>query len=137
MSYEQEKMEAINAGYQALSSLQAAQDVLKGARNWGMLDMLGSRSWIVSMIKRNKMQNAQQCMDQARYDLECFSRELSDVSALGESDLVANDFLSFADVFMDNIIVDWMVQSKIQKALQQVNQAIEMVQQTLDRVRRM
>ena len=46
-------------------------------------------------------------------------------------DLEIDGFISFADFFLDNVFVDWMVQSKINKALAQVREGIR----TLEEVR--
>lgn len=47
------------------------------------------------------------------------------------------DFLSFADYFSDDFIADWMVQSKISRAREQVEEAILRVDQILSRLRTM
>lgn len=47
------------------------------------------------------------------------------------------DFLSFADDFSDDFIADWMVQSKISRAREQVEEAILRVDQILSRLRTM
>ena len=44
-------------------------------------------------------------------------------------------FLSFADFFFDNFFVDWMVQDKIERARQQVNDAIFQVQNIQNQLR--
>ena len=38
---EKEKREAIEAGYRALNSLNAAKENLNSAKNWGLVDMFG------------------------------------------------------------------------------------------------
>ena len=45
------------------------------------------------------------------------------------------DFLTFADFFFDNFLVDFMVQSKITEAARQVDQAIGKVEQLLLQLR--
>ena len=42
-----------------------------------------------------------------------------------------SDFLVFADFFFDGIIADWLVQSKIDSAKRQVDEAIEKVEAIL------
>lgn len=127
---EKEKREAIDAGYRALNSLHAAEAEIRSARNWGLLDVLGG-GFIVTMIKRSKMSNAQHYMEQAQYDLKAFSRELHDVQGFLDINLDVGDFLSFADYFFDGMIADWFVQSKIVKAKQQIQSAIERVQRII------
>lgn len=136
MDFEKERREAVEAGNRALVSLESAYRDLKSARNWGILDILGSRSFISSIVKHSKMDRAQEHMDQARYDLQCFSRELNDVNRACDLNINVSGLLSFADVFMDNIFSDLIVQSRISRAASQVEQAIKMTKQILDQLAR-
>lgn len=127
---EKEKREAIAAGQRALNSLRAAQNDLDSAKNWGLWDMFGG-SFFSTMIKRSKMDAAKGNMEQAKYDLQIFSRELRDVSVSCNLEMETGDFLSFADWFFDGFIVDWMVQERINKARSQVAEAIWQVENIL------
>lgn len=129
MSYdlEKEKREAIDAGNRALRSLRDAQNNLDSAKNWGIWDMIGG-GFISTMVKQSKMNEAKRNMDQARYDLENFSKELKDVNIACHLDIETGDFLSFADYFFDNFFVDWMVQDRINQASDQVAEAIQRVE---------
>lgn len=128
--YEKERREAIAAGERALSSLYNAQNELRGAKNWGIVDMLGGGA-LVSLAKRGKMNKAQSYMEQAKQDLRSFSRELQDVDRYVDLNINTDDFLSFADWFFDGFVVDWMVQSRISKAAGQVDEAIRRVEAVL------
>lgn len=131
--YEKERREAIDAGQRALRSLRSAQQELNSARNWGIYDMFGG-GFLSSMIKRSKMQNAKSYMEQARFDLRSFSKELQDVDRMTDLNIDTNDFLSFADWFFDGFMVDLMVQSRIKRAAEQVNEAIQRVEYVLARL---
>ena len=76
---EKEKREAIEAGQRALSSLRTAEENLNSAQNWGLVDMFGG-GFFSTMLKHSKMDQARQNMEQAKYDLRNFSRELNDVN---------------------------------------------------------
>ena len=76
---EKEKREAIEAGRRALNSLQTAKENLNSAKNWGLVDMFGG-GFFTTMLKHSKMDQAKQNMEQAKYDLRNFSRELNDVN---------------------------------------------------------
>ena len=132
--YEKEKREAVEAGRRALESLRAAQRELDSAKNWGLVDMFGG-GFFSSMIKRGKMNNAEQYMQQARYDLRSFSKELRDVDQVMDLHINTDDFLSFADWFFDGFAVDWMVQSRINQAKEQVEEAIYRVERILSGLR--
>lgn len=131
---EKEKREAVDAGNRALKSLRNAQDNLNSAKNWGLWDMFGG-GFISTMAKHSKMDRAKQNMEQARYDLRNFSRELNDVNMACHLDIETGDFLSFADWFFDGFVVDWMVQDRINQASRQVAEAIRRVEGILRQVR--
>lgn len=131
---EKEKQEAIDAGEQALRSLNAAKENLNSAGNWGFVDMMGG-GFFTTMIKRSKMDQAQDNMDQAKYDLQNFSKELRDVSMNCDLNIEVGDFLSFADYFFDGFFIDWMVQDKINRAKDQVSEAIRQVERVMDQLR--
>lgn len=130
---EKEKREAIAAGHRALNSLRAAQSDLNSAKSWGLWDMFGG-GFFSTMIKRSKMDAAKQNMDQAKYELQNFSRELRDVSISYNLEMETGDFLSFADWFFDGFFVDWMVQDRINNAGSQVAEAIGQVENILRRL---
>lgn len=132
---EKEKREAVDAGNRALRSLRAAQDNLNSAKNWGLWDMFGG-GFISTMAKHSKMDRAKQNMEQARYDLRNFSRELNDVNMACHLDIETGDFLSFADWFFDGLVVDWMVQDRINQASRQVAEAIQRVEGILRQLQR-
>ena len=120
---EKEKREAVEAGKRALRSLREAEEQLNSAKNWGIWDMFGG-SFLSTMAKHSKMDRAKQNMEQAKYDLRNFSRELRDVNIACHLDIETGDFISFADWFFDNLLVDWMVQDRIHQASRQVADAI-------------
>ena len=122
--------EAIVAGERALDSLYAARDQLKSARGWGFLYMFGG-VFLTDMIKHSKMNQAQKCMENAKYHLQIFQRELNDVHFSMNLRMEVGGFLSFADFFFDGFVADYLVQSKIASAREQVDDAIEIVENIL------
>ena len=126
---EKEKREAIEAGRRALHSLQAAKENLNSAKNWGLVDMFGG-GFFTTMLKHSKM-------DQAKYDLRNFSRELNDVNMVCNLNIDTGDFLSFADYFFDGFVVDWVVQDRINNAKRQVEEAIRRTESIVNQLQRM
>lgn len=132
---EKEMREAIEAGENALYSLRAAKEELRKAGNWGIADLLGG-GFFVSLIKHSKMDEVSRLMEQARYDLKKFQKELRDVTVNTNLSLNCGAFLTFADFFWDGVVADWLVQSKINEARSQVEQAIAQVEQILSNLKR-
>ena len=133
---EKEVREAVAAGERALGSLRNAQNCLDGAKNGGNVDMLGG-GLVSSLVKRSKMDDAAGYMEEAKADLRKFQKELRDVSVSMDLRMEIGSFLSFADVFFDNLFVDVMVQSKINEARDQVDEAIARVESLLVDLRRL
>ena len=130
---EKEKREAINAGNRALNSLRTARENLNSAKNWGLADMFGG-GFFTTMLKHSKMDQAKQNMEQAKYDFRNFSKELDDVNMACNLNIDTGDFLSFADYFFDGLIIDWMVQTKIREASDNVKEAIRRVERLRTRL---
>ena len=118
--------EAIDAADYALSCLYQASDQLRSASNWGIVDMIGG-GFLTSLIKRDKMSQASACMDRARMALESFSKEVRDVNNAMSLGFESMDFIGMADLFFDNFLVDWMVQSKIGENRRKVEITIDKV----------
>lgn len=118
--------EAIMAGKRALNSLGQANKELGSASNWGLWDMLGG-GLFSTIMKHSRMDDAEHNMEEARYHLRLFQKELQDIDVPAEFRMEISGFLCFADFFFDGLIADWMVQSKIEKAKEQVVEAIEKV----------
>ncbi|MBQ3549206.1 MAG: hypothetical protein IJA33_04935 [Oscillospiraceae bacterium] len=126
---ELERKQAIDAGERALQSLNAARTALRGARNWGIADMLGG-GIISTMLKRSRMHEANAALERAKCDLEQFRDELEDVNI----QLVTDDFLGFADYFFDGLIFDVVAQQRIGDAAVQVERLTEQVELLLARL---
>lgn len=138
MTYDiqKEKREAIDAGRKAISSLETARDNLNSAKNWGLVDMFGG-GFFTTMIKHSKIDQAKENMEQAKYDLRNFSKELRDVNMARDLNFDIGDFLTFADYFFDGFFVDWMVQERINTAKCQVEEAIRRIENIVDQLQRM
>ena len=131
--YQREIDEAIRAGQQARDSLLKAKDCLKSAGNWGLLDMFGG-GLFTTFVKRTRMNDAEQLVQQARSDLKRFGKELADVESIADFHVETGNFLTFADYFLDSFLMDWLVQSKIRDAQRQVDDAIEKVEYILQQL---
>jgi hypothetical protein len=81
---------------------------------------------ISGFMKHSKMSDAEREIDDARYALQRFSKELRDVS--GYSSIHINDFLTFADFFFDGFVADILVQSQISDGKKQCDDAIRRVE---------
>ena len=122
MSNEQEIREAIQAADSALFHLRNAQQKLRSARNWGIYDLLGG-GFFSTLIKHSKMDRARDEVEAARNAVCRFSRELSDVAGSAQFEMDTDDFLA-----------DYMVQSRIGRAREQIDSAIFRISRIRDQL---
>ena len=127
---EKEKYEARQAGETALLSLRRAKQELNGARGWGIYDILGG-GMLSTLIKHGKIDKAKRYIEDAKWQLQKFSRELNDVTYMSGVELGIGDFATFADYFFDGMLADFYVQTKINDARSQVDIAIRRVESIL------
>lgn len=126
----QEMKEAIEAGEIALSSLRIAKERLDSAKNWGVLDMLGG-GLVTGMVKHSKIDDASYYIENAKKNLLWFQKELQEVHVPVDLKAKIGAFLSFADFFFDGLVADYLVQSKISEAREEVADAIWRVSNVL------
>lgn len=128
-----EIQEAIQAVDKTLGYLKEAEEHLKSAANWGIVDILGG-GLISTMAKRSKVNKAQGVIECAKDSVKQLKKELTDVNEFVHVDLEISDFVAFADYFFDGIISDWYVQSKIDNARNQVDKATTQLNQIRKRL---
>lgn len=115
--------EAVEAGKVILGQFDAALVDLKGAKSWGVYDMLGG-GLVANWAKHGRLDEARRHIQAAQVQLARFERELQDVGeVLPDLDLGIGGFAAFADWFFDGLIADWFVQSKITSTVSRVEQA--------------
>lgn len=122
-----EIQEAVRAGQSLKRHLQEAQTGLSSAKDWGTYDMLGGGMLSTSM-KHSRLDEAMDHIYKAQHEMRRFEKELHDVGMhdFGQS-LEISGMLRFSDYFFDGLIVDWMVQGRIQEALEQVRSRVSEV----------
>ncbi len=131
---EKEVQEAIRAGERALSSLQQAERQLGSASNWGLVDIFGGNA-LSGFMKHMKVNNASQCVENAKRDLMVFRNELGDIRDIEGLDVQIDGFLTFLDFFFDGFLADIFIQAKIQNGKRQVREAEQRVEQILNTLR--
>lgn len=128
--------EAIEAGERALRSLRTAQEKLNSAKNWGLFDMFGG-GFFADIMKHSRMDDSSRYIEAAKNDLQIFQRELRDVRGNWNLSFQTGGFLSFADFFFDGFVADFMMQSRIAEARQQVDEAIHKTESLLRELKNM
>lgn len=133
-SREKELNEALDAGYELLSSLEQIEQNLSSASSWGTWDLLGG-GFISNMAKHSEIDEARSGIEHVQSLLRRFQRELEDVGGSADINVDIGDFMTFADFFFDGLFVDWAVQSRINDAQGRVCDTIGRVSNIVDRLK--
>ncbi len=125
--------EAIEAGRDAQVRLRRIQETLRSAKGWGIYDLLGG-GLISGMMKRIRMEKAQQQIDELRGSLERFNSELKDVQVQCSASAELSEWLNITDLVFDDPLSDWLSLSKIKDAKVEIDRTAEEVTALLARL---
>lgn len=114
-----ETNQAIEAGQAAHTQAQRVLSILRSAEGWGIYDLLGG-GLLSGLIKHSRMDEAERELDQLRYDLDRFNRELRDVRVRCDATTELSAFWRVTDIVWDNLFSDWTALSQISEAKEQV-----------------
>lgn len=122
--------EAINAGNIAMKALKQLTDTLESARSWGQWDMFGG-GLLATAAKHSRIDDAKRQVNEVQRLIRMFNKELLDVNISTDIKINIGSFDTFADYFFDGLISDWIVQSKINDSLNNVNNVSRNLNKTL------
>lgn len=130
-----ELREAISAGSNVVNSLDSVVSALRGAENWGTVDLLGG-GILTTAVKHSRVDEARRWAHQAQQGLRRFRRELTDLESDVYVDIELGGFETFADYFFDGLIADWVVQARIDRSLDRAIDVRQRVQTIVDDLQR-
>ncbi|NMB02137.1 MAG: hypothetical protein GX971_11595 [Firmicutes bacterium] len=129
-----EVREAKTAARQVLSLLNEVEAKLKSAKNWGIYDLLGG-GFFSSMIKHRKIDQAESLLRDVQSGLVRLQKELGDINLSIDSSVGVTGFERFLDIAFDNVVFDWMTQTRVNDSLREVSKLqteIQGILRTLD-----
>lgn len=127
--------EAIEAGERVLDRVDEVLDYLDSARNWGIFDMLSRGGFISAMIKHSKLEKAEGVMYDLQDEIRRFNDELDDIRLPELPEVKMDEFMKFADIFLDNPIVDFMALSHISDSKKQLERLAVKVEDIINELR--
>ena len=125
--------EAIEAGQDAQMRLRQIQETLRSAKGWGIYDLLGG-GLISGMMKRIRMEKAQQQIEELRGSLERFNSELKDVQVQCNTSAELSAWLNITDLVLDDPLSDWLSLSEIKDAKAEIDRTEKEVTALLARL---
>lgn len=130
-----ELKEAKEAADQVIIRIDAGLNQLKSASSWGILDIFGG-GLFSSLVKRNKIGEANRSLDELSLSLKSLNKELSDVD-ISLPDAIPDSLSDeLFDLVFDNIFTDIRVQGEIKEnlvALKELRYAIVEIRDKVDR----
>ena len=111
--------EALSITNELIPLVEKAEKHLSSARNWSFLDVLGGGMFI-DLIKHMKLGNAGQVMDRVNTLMQRLQRVLGSINMPQDYTMNVGGFITFADFFFDNALMDALVTSKILTSINQV-----------------
>jgi hypothetical protein len=125
--------EAITAGKIVIAGMNEIIDSLESAEGWGLWDLLGG-GMLSTAVKHSRINDARASVIDVQNNVSHFKRELTDVQKKIDLKIDIGDLASFADFFFDGLIIDWLVQSKIEASLEQSKKAQKMIVQAVKEI---
>lgn len=114
-----EAKEAIAAGRRAKKSAETVLEKLNNAKGWASWDILGG-GMIADMAKHDKLDAAQDAVEELQINLRRFKTELADITLEAEHQVNIDGFLRFADLFFDGIFVDYSILQRIEESKEKI-----------------
>jgi len=115
--------EAIEAAKSAMSHLAAALVDLRGAKSWGIVDLIGG-GLLSDVAKHLNLGQARKHVHDAQFWIGRFHSEVRDVQqAVPEVNVEVGSFATVADFFFDGLIADWFMQTRIDNSVTSVERA--------------
>ncbi|NLM24809.1 MAG: hypothetical protein GX208_01640 [Firmicutes bacterium] len=132
MVNKKEVLEAKVVANRVLDLLDDVEKQLKSAKSWGVVDLLGG-GFLSSVIKHSKIDKAESLFRKVHRELVQLQKELGDINlSLDDSSFRIRDFDRFLDIVFDNVISDWMTQSRVNESLREVERLRYEIQQVFE-----
>ena len=130
-----ELKEARSAADMAIAKIDCGLSQLDSASSWGIFDILGG-GFFSSLVKRNKIGEANRSLDEISSSLKTLNKELSDVDRSLPDAIPDSLSDQVFDLVFDNIFTDFRVQGEIKEnliALKELRHAIVEVRDKVDK----
>lgn len=129
-----EGLEAIEAGKHARTIANKIYKDFNTAASWGIADMFGVMDFVADIAKHAKINEAKRALNELESALRSFKTELVDVRININISVNISDFETMMDFMFDNMFADYMVQSKINRAKEQIGSLINEIEYVLNQL---
>lgn len=124
---QKEIREALDAGDLVLAKISEIEDTLRGASNWGIVDIAGG-GVLSDMAKYGHLDQAKRQIDDLNQLLHRYARELKDLDVNLQLSANMGTGMQFADFFFDGFLADAIAYNRINRLRDQVAEVRRRVQ---------
>lgn len=121
MDRKKELQEAKDAANKIIEKIDSAIDYLDTAEFWGMWDIFGG-DFLSSWSKRNKIEEANECIKDIVDSVKVLNKELKDVDMVLPEEISNTMSDRTFDIWLDNIFTDLRVQEEIKDAMKELRE---------------
>ena len=121
MDRKKELQEAKDAANKIIEKIDRAMDYLDSAEFWGMWDIFGG-DFFSSLKKRNKIEEANECIKDIVDSVKVLNKELKDVDMVLPEEVSNTMNDRTFDIWLDNIFTDLRVQEEIKDAMKELRE---------------
>ncbi len=121
MDRKKELQEAKDAANKIIEKIDRAMDYLDNAEFWGMWDIFGG-DFFSSLKKRNKIEEANECIKDIVDSVKVLNKELKDVDMVLPEEVSNTMNDRTFDIWLDNIFTDLRVQEEIKEAMKELRE---------------
>ena len=121
MDRKKELQEAKDAANKIIEKIGRAMDYLDSAEFWGMWDIFGG-DFLSSWSKRNKIEEANECIKDIVDSVKVLNKELKDVDMVLPEEVSNTMNDRTFDIWLDNIFTDLRVQEEIKDAMKELRE---------------
>ena len=121
MDRKKELHEAKDAANKVIEKIDRAMDSLDSAEFWGMWDIFGG-DFLSSWSKRNKIEEANECIKDIVDSVKVLNKELKDVDMVLPEEVSNTMNDRTFDIWLDNIFTDMKVQGEIKSSIRELKE---------------
>lgn len=133
MDRKKELQEAKDAANKIIEKIDIAMDYLDSAEFWGMWDIFGG-DFLSSWSKRNKIEEANECIKDIVDSVKVLNKELKDVDMVLPEEVSNTMNDRTFDIWLDNIFTDLRVQEEIKEAMNELREFRNVVEDLVIRL---
>lgn len=133
MDRKKELQEAKDTANKIIEKTDRAMDYLDSAEFWGMWDIFGG-DFLSSWSKRNKIEEANECIKDIVDSVKVLNKELKDVDMVLPEEVSNTMNDRTFDIWLDNIFTDLRVQEEIKEAMNELREFRNVVEDLVIRL---